>query len=190
MLTRDDNHVYRWNGVQVPGVTSILEPLSMLGGISLEVLNKKSDLGRRVHLATELDDQDDLDESSIEDDVAPYLAAWRKFKAEKRVEILATEEFVFHPAHKYGGQLDRIIRMDASKFMLDIKTSVEVYMSAGPQTAAYLAAYRDPTVTRRCVVQLRPDGTYRFEELNDLMDWPVFLSCLTISSYKAKHANK
>jgi hypothetical protein len=184
MLTRDENHRYFWNGAPVPGVTGVLEPLDELWHVPPDVLAAKADLGTRVHLACELDDADDLDEASVEDDVAPYLDAWRRFRVEKRVQVLSTEEYVYHPLHRYAGQLDRVLGFDGAKWLGDIKTSVGVYPSVGPQTAAYLAAKGDPTITRRAAIQLKPDGTYRLVELNDPRDWPVFLSCLTIHHFK------
>ena len=184
MLTRDDNHVYRWNGVPVPGVTTILRPLNDFSGIAPDVLAAKADLGTRVHLATELDDAQDLDESSIEDDVAPYLEAWRRFKMDKRVVIESAEEYVYHAMYQFAGQIDRVLRFDGMRWLADIKTSVLVYPSVGPQTSAYLIAKADPMIQRRCAVQLRPDGSYRLKELNDSRDWPAFLSCLTIHNFK------
>ena len=188
MLTFDESaHAYYWNGERVPGVTSILGPLVDFRGVPLAVLEAKADLGRRVHLATELDDVDDLDESSVESDVSPYLEAWRRFKREKRVEIEAVERKVYHPTYRYAGALDRVLRFDGARFLADIKTSVEVAATAGPQTAAYLQANGDHSISRRAAIQLRPDGSYRVRELNDPQDWPVFLSCLTINNFKAKH---
>jgi hypothetical protein len=184
MLTRDDNHVYRWNGVPVPGVTTILRPLNDFSGIAPDVLAAKADLGTRVHLATELDDAQDLDESSVEADVANYLEAWRRFKMDKRVVIESSEEFVYHAMYGFAGQLDRIARFDGIRWLLDLKTSNEIMPSVGPQLAAYWTAKADPGIRRRAAVQLLPDGSYRLHEMTSANDWAVFLSCLTIHQFK------
>lgn len=189
MLTRDESHVYRWNERIVPGVTSIIEPLDELWRVPPDVLAAKADLGRRVHLASELDDAGDLDESSVEDDVAPYLMAWRQFKLDKRVHIVCAEEFVFHEVYRYGGQLDRVLEFDGMRFLVDIKTSAMIWPSARPQTAAYMMAKNDPKITRRAVIQLKRDGRYKFEEFTSHSeDWACFLSCLTIQNWKNKYA--
>ena len=67
-----------------------------------------------MHLACELDDQDDLDEASVEVDVAPYLAAYRKFRAEVRPEILLNEHRVYHKTWNYCGTLDRVMRIQGT----------------------------------------------------------------------------
>lgn len=189
MLTFDPvEHTYRMGGVRVPGVTSVLRPLVDFSRVPPDVLAAKADLGRRVHLAAQLHDEDDLDEDSVEPDVAPYLAAYRRFLAETRARVVMNEIPVFHPAHRYAGTLDRVMSIDGARWLLDIKTSIATPATAGCQTAAYLHALGDPTVTRRGALRLRPDGTYRLDALNDPDDWAVFLSCLTLHRYAESHA--
>ena len=189
MLTFDaHSHTYRdANGV-VPGVTQILRPLVDFSRVPRDVLAAKADLGTRVHLACELDDDDDLDEASVQDDVAPYLAAYRRFRAEARPAVVASEQQVYSVAHRYAGTLDRVLQLNGERWLVDLKTCITTPGSAGPQTAAYLHALADPTVTRRAALRLRPDGTYRLDPLTDPNDWPTFLACLTVHRHLEKHA--
>lgn len=188
MLTFDaDVHRYYWNGLPVPNVTTVLEPIEELWRVSPEILQRKADLGRRIHLACQLDDDDDLDESSVQDDEAPYLEAWRRFRTDKRVMIESAEEMLYHPIYRYAGTLDRVLRFDGFRWLADIKISVEVYASAAVQTAAYLQAKRDQGIQKRAAIQLRDDGRYRLREFTDPADWPCFLSLLTIHNWKQKH---
>lgn len=188
LLTFDEaSHTYRYGDTVVPGVTSILAPLTNFAGIPPAILAAKADLGRRVHLACELLDDDDLDEDSIEDDVAGYLQAYRLFKTETRAEILLNEQRVFDPLYNFAGTLDRVYRLDGFKWLTDLKTCIATPMSAGPQTAAYMRALGDTTVTRRAALRLRPDGTYRFERLTDPDDWAAFVACLSLKRFLEKH---
>lgn len=141
-----------------------------------------------MHFACQLHDEDDLDESSIEDDVAPYLAAYRRFLAETRASVIANERRVFDPIYRYAGTLDRVMAIDGARWLVDLKTSIATPIITGPQTAGYLRALADPTVTRRAALRLRPDGTYRLDALNDPNDWSVFLSALTLHRYAETHA--
>lgn len=178
-------HEYRFRGQVVPGVTEVLADLADFSRVDPDVLARKADLGRRVHLAVQLDHENDLDESSIEPDVAPYLAAWRRFCVEHVVEVLAGERMVYHPALGFAGTLDLILRVDGGPpTCVDIKTPVRLPRAVGPQTAAYAAAYNaaaptEPPVLHRAALQLGADGRFRFIPLQDPNDLTVFVACLT-----------
>jgi hypothetical protein len=191
LLTFDEaTHVYRVRGAVVPGVTTILRPLIDFSKIKPEVLEAKRDLGQRVHQACQFDDEGDLDESSIEHDVAPYFSAWRKFLAESGARVVHNEQQVYEPTLCYAGTLDNVLELQGKRWLVDKKTSFAVPMSAGPQTAAYLRALGDSSVTHRGAVRLRPDGTYRFDQLHGSDDWAVFLSCLTLMRFRESHADR
>lgn len=186
----EETHTYRVRGVEVPGVTRILRPLCDFSRIRPEVLEAKADLGRRVHFACQLDDEQDLDEDSVEPDVAPYLAAWRMFLLESGAVVLQNEQKVYEPTLLYAGTLDNVLELDGKRWLVDKKTAFTVPMSAGPQTAAYLRALADPSVTHRAAVRLRPDGTYRLDPLTGSDDWAAFMSCLTLHRFKERHASQ
>lgn len=192
LVFNEEAHAYSWNGKSVPSVTQILSPLYNFDMVSKEVLAAKSYLGTCVHLATELYDQGDLDEDALAPEIRPYLDAWIKFRHEAGFEPLRIEARVFHPIHQYAGTLDRTGYCGDSFEMVDIKTCAAVDPAAGVQTAAYCEAYvktfpTDPKPTRRRIVQLRPDGTYRAPYMEDKNDWPTFLSLLTIHNYIKRH---
>jgi uncharacterized protein (DUF952 family) len=182
------SHTYRDALGVVPGVTEVLRPLVDFSRIPPAVLAAKADLGTRVHLACELDDHDDLDEASVQDDVAPYLAAYRRFRLDSWAEVLASEQQVYSAAHRYAGTLDRVLLLDGARVLVDLKTCITTPSSAGPQTAAYLHALADRAVTRRAALRLRPDGTYRLDPLTDPNDFSTFLGCLAVHRHLEKHA--
>lgn len=182
------SHEYRILGGRVPSVTQVLAPLADFSGIPRDVLEAKRDLGQRVHFACQLADEDDLDEESIEPDVAPYLAAWQKFLRESGAVVLANEQRVAEPMLMYAGTLDNVLMLNGEKVLVDKKTSISLPMAVGPQTAAYQRALGDATVTRRGALRLRPDGTYRFDYLTGSDDWSVFVACLTLLRFKERNA--
>ena len=184
-LTFDEaTHTYRVGGARVPSVTQILAPLSSFEGIPAAVLEAKRDLGQRVHFACQLDDEDDLDESSIEHDVEPYLDGWRRFLRETGAVVLHNEQRVAERGLMYAGTLDNVLLINGAKWLTDKKTSFALPMAVGPQTAAYMRALADPTVTHRAALRLRADGSYRFDPLNGVNDWSVFMACLTLHRFK------
>lgn len=188
LTLEEATHTYRLRGEVVPSVTQILRPLSNFDGIPLHVLEAKADLGRRVHYACQLDDENDLDEDSVEAEVEPYLEAWRLFLRESGAVVQLNEQQVAEPTYRFAGTLDNVVALQGHRWVVDKKTCFSVPAAAGPQTAAYLRALGDPAVTHRAAVRLRPDGTYRFDPFSGADDWSVFLSCLTLHRFKEKHA--
>ena len=187
MLTFDEpTHTYRWNGVIVPSVTTIIKPLTSFDGIPPDVLERKRQIGVAVHYACELIDQNRLDASSVAPEIAGYLVAYREFLAAKKPEWALIESRVYHPIG-FAGTLDCAGEMDGGPALLDRKTGPES-PAIGVQLAAYLKAANLPPNTRRYALHLREDGTYRLVEHTDRNDWPTFLSCLNLHNWRTKHA--
>lgn len=188
-LTFDaETHVYRFRGEVVPGVTSILKPLSDFSFVSAGVMKAACDFGHAVHLACELWDKGTLDEDQLDPALVPYLAGWKQFSVDYEVEWELIEEVVYHPGMRYAGTLDRYGRMKGKRGPADIKSSAEFYPSVGPQ----LAAYKEAMPTRypfdiRMGVLLKADGTYVAREFTNRTDWPLFASLITVRNWCAAH---
>jgi len=191
-LTFDEaTHTYRFDGQLVPGVTSILKPLTNLDAVPPAVLKAASDFGTAVHLACELDDRGELDEASLDDALRPYLDGWRRFCLDTSARWDNIEATFFHSKLRYAGTLDRFGLVDGAPAVVDIKTTAQLYPSVGPQLAAYAQAKEDfsgTKVAKRIAVQLKADGTYTAKEYTDPTDWPVFVSLLTLRNWCQRHA--
>lgn len=200
MLTFDaDAHRYFWNGQQVPGVTTVLSPLTDFSAVDPDVLRRASSFGTAVHQLCELSDLgEDLAMFEIDPALQPYLAAWTKFSTEWRVEWRHVEQRVFHPTLRYAGTLDRqgtliapgepLHRRHAA--MVDIKTSTNLYPAVGPQLAAYARA-ADPITgasLRRYAIQLKGDGTYVCKEYRDADDFATFSALLALRTWCGRHS--
>jgi hypothetical protein len=189
-LTFDEaSHTYRFNGELVPGVTSILQPLSDFSFVDPDVLAAASAFGTAVHRACELDDLGELDEESLDDALVPYLSAWRRFCTDHAAEWTMVEGKVFHPSLRYAGTLDRYGKLQGKPWVVDIKTSTSLMPSVGPQLAAYKNAIPSvPPLTGRMAVQLKADGNYVAKSYTDRSDWPLFCSLLTLRQWCAQHS--
>lgn len=185
-------HRYTINGVTVPSVTQVLAPLYTFDGVNRDVLNAKAALGTAVHRACELLDADDLDEESDAGraalaPIAGYLDGYKRFKSDKRPVVLANEQRLFHPVHKYAGTIDRSYAIEGSMWDIDLKSTVSMSPIVGLQTAAYTEMFRAngrTTPARRGALQLFPDGKYKLHEFTSPHDLSVFLSLLTIQRFK------
>jgi hypothetical protein len=187
-LTFDDaSHTYRVNGQVVPGVTSVLAPLTNFDRVPPHVLAAAADFGKAVHRACELDDLGELDESTLDDALMPYLQAWRHFSADHAVEWEQIEEPAYNATMRYAGTPDRFGLVRGVHTVVDIKSTAQLYPAVGPQLAAYAQALKVPHAAR-LAVQLKADGTYVAKPYTDPTDWPVFASLLTLRNWCAHHS--
>jgi hypothetical protein len=189
-LTFDEGtHSYRFDGEPVPGVTSILKPISDFSFVDHDVLAAASAFGTAVHRACELDDLGQLDEETLDDALAPYLAGWRRFCADHAAAWERIEDKVYHQTLRYAGTLDRYGKLQGKPWVVDIKTSTTLMPSVGPQLAAYKNAIPGVLpLTGRMAVQLKGDGTYVAKSYTDRSDWPLFCSLLTLRQWCAQHS--
>jgi hypothetical protein len=201
LVTRfDPAHEYRDETGRIwPSVTGILGAvppwLGRYDRIPPDVLEYKRQLGTAVHHATALDDQGLLDETTVCDAIVPYLEAWRRYRAESGFTPLtdAIERVVWHEALGYAGALDRVGLLRSGRWLLpDVKSSdPSTGSDAGPQTAAYLEAYRShgpllPARIDRCSVHLQDDGTYRVVPHTNRRDFNVFCAALELFNFNAQ----
>lgn len=189
-LSLDDQHVYRYKGRVIPGVTRVLDGiLRDFSMVSREKLAIAAETGDLVHRATELDVLGDLDEASVDPSITPYITAWRTFRREVNPVFTASEEIVYHPTYNYAGRLDHEVVIRGEDGILDKKTGVDDVIDA-VQLSAYLQAkyHREPEVAlrkKRWVLSLKRDGTYRLRPYGD--HFHVFLAALTC--YRFKNGN-
>lgn len=188
------DHRYFLDGEEVPGVTRLLNPLQDFGGASLETLTRKAALGTAIHRAAELDDIGDLDEDSVDPAIAPYLAAWRRFREETRAEFHAIEEQLCHPQLRFAGTIDRVATLHLrdrprAMWLLDLKSSLHVEPWVGVQLAGYrmLLEADGRRVDAVGAVQLFPDGRYRLHEFGHPDHARCFTGLLAVHHWRRKH---
>ena len=113
MLTFDEpRHSYAWNGVVVPSVTQIIS--AVLGDRYPETAAVKfaSDRGTTVHETIALDLAGNLDEASVDPQVAPYLAAARLFMRECDFQPTRWEERLYSSQYGFAGTVDAVNAFD------------------------------------------------------------------------------
>jgi len=187
------NHIYKLSGNVIPGVTQIISESGFvdLSFVNEEYLAWKGDLGKKVHKATELYDQDDLNIETLNPTLKSYLDGWIKFENDYGFNVYNIELEMYHPLYKFAGRLDRIGVIAQDKkydyVLVDIKSGVKMKHHA-IQLAGYELLYnygkpRFEQIKRRLCVYLNPDG-YRVEEYKNVNDANVFLAALTMHNFK------
>jgi len=146
--------------------------------------------GTAIHQATALDDLGDLDESSVDPEVAPYLASWRTWKAQTRIEFEAIELPVEHEAMGYRGTLDRIMLLAGlGRAVVDLKTGQPAAWHS-IQLALYAmawAAQRGAATPRRMAIYLSAEGRApAIAEYSDRCDFDRAKALVTVAHMKTE----
>lgn len=193
-------HEYTLDGVKLPGVTTVLKPISSAhyAGVDPAVMERAAQLGTAVHAVIELDLQGDLDTDNLDPMLVPYYRGWRQFRQQSGFRALLSEKKLASRTHRYAGALDLFGTLNGLPALIDAKRVAVVAPSTGPQTFAYGQLVREchpelvgPTSPlKRYALHLmkaKPDAITADWRLvpfqNDTRDRLVWQSCLNIAHY-------
>ena len=193
-----ERHEYRLGHQVVPATTSVLSTggLVAFNFVSLEVLERRSELGRAVHLACHLHNIGKL--GDCDNRVRPYLKAWILFKEKCKNFRLISSEYqtvAFVNGMPYGMQCDWNASVDREDTVGELKIG-SVYPHHGIQLAAYAAGlphpkYEQPLARfmarKRIVVELGENGKPKVHRFEEKSDYEAFASSLYMASWKRRH---
>ena len=107
-LTLDENHIYRFEGKVVDGLTSTLQEAGLIRSGDEWFMTR----GTAVHLATEYYDKMSLDESTVDPQIQGYLDSWKRFRVEQNYTPIEIEYPIFHPELLVASKVDRLPLLD------------------------------------------------------------------------------
>lgn len=186
------SHTYRLNGAVIPSVTQIMKPLSnaKYGAIDEATLSAKAAKGTAVHEAIEFH----IAYGAIDcpDELMGYFNAYLSWREDYAPEIIASEQATYHPALLYAGTMDMLAVIGGKTVLIDVKTTVKINdMLTTVQLEAYerAAEQHEIKVDEKAVLQLMPDGRYRFKlyRAHDPAAWQTFAALLTIQAHINKY---
>lgn len=188
MLTFDqENHAYKWHGEPVPSVTQLLKEFGLIdfSHVPKDRLEFKRSLGSAVHYAIDLMEQDDLDEESLNEEIRPYVEAYKHFREITGFEPRQTENRLYSKKWRFAGTLDQqgihFSNIGDEESIIDYKCTWKLHASCGPQLQAYKMLYEENykvKIKRLFGLQLKPTGHYDLVEFKDPNDKQDFLACL------------
>jgi len=191
-------------GKIVPGVTTILgnqlawnknvliawaRREALAGRDPDKVRDEAADSGTCTHYLIECHikgiepDLKDFTQAQIDKAETGFLAFldWEK---ENRLDYKDIEIGVVSEQYRYGGTVDMIARNNGDLWLIDLKTSRNIYPEHKIQTAAYKYAYEEQEgveIARCIIVQLsKEDGSFQHHKLSkEQVDdgWEVFRLC-------------
>jgi hypothetical protein len=186
-------HVYRLDGHIVPSVTQVLdEQLTDWSGVPVDVLEAARMFGTHVHTACHLLVRDELEWSSLDPALVPYVEAARRFLDESGMTVLNAELPLASQKMKFAGTLDIRGVMRDAVCVVDWKSTSVMPRTVGPQTAAYDRLYCEQfggRPAKRYCVQLNPalPNGYKIHKLDNPADWAMFQSALNCWRFKHAH---
>lgn len=185
-LTFDqETHTYKADGVIVPSVTQVIKAAGCLPMFAPGDWHMTK--GSHVHLATQLYDEGDLDEDTLDPVIVPYLTAYKRFREETDFTPTEIELSLCSQTYGYAGTIDRIGTMNNTPVLIDIKTGAP-YAAVALQCAAYLNLVHESgySALKVYVLYLKDTGKYTLIQVKVRSAFPVFLSALTIYKWKSK----
>lgn len=186
---------YVVDGARWPSVTEILAlaGLSSLGRVPEHYLEAARERGHDLHewldgVDTGLLDAD-LDPPQA---IAPYVAAYRRFLAETGWKTIQSETRVQHDALRYVGTYDRLGLLPGMDrpIVADLKATAAIYPETRLQVAGYalaVAAQDGSAKPGRAALQLRPDGTYRWDRYTDRSDEYDWIAAVRVAHFRLSH---
>lgn len=145
--------------------------------------------GSRVHKAIEVlslggevkhndsftDGDGDYRELSVEEYEA--VISFKQWVDEVKPKFIKSEQVVFNDEYNYAGTLDAIIELEGKTYILDYKTSANIYLSHEVQISSYLHSNgmkADGIAILQVGYKRNKNKKYKFTELKDKFD--LFLS--------------
>ena len=185
-------HTYTDEKGPLSGVTSLLGDAGLIdfSMIPEAMRGHYMDRGSKVHRATELFDEDDLDASSVDPVLAGYLDAYVNFVDAygDRYKIIKSEVMVTHPVQRYAGQYDRLCIIDGELAILDIKSgALQPWVAL--QLEAYRVAHNAENVDKieaRYALSLSKEGKYFLKKYVNPSDASAWLAVVTLARWKGR----
>lgn len=177
-----EKHQHMIGDAIVPGITTVIKPLTNYGMINPAVLQAACDWGTAVHKTVELFCAGTLDESSLDDPLKLVLDGFNKWADE--VGIIPCDFVCERPMGDarlmYGGIPDLILD---DHLIVEIKTRKVNMLTDSIQTAAQESLWKQNGGQRvkqyeRRVLELKQDGSYTYTKVNHKQAWPRFRKLL------------
>jgi len=172
----EEKHLYTLDGRRLVSVTECLRLVDDRWKAEPYYLLR----GKYVHKATELYDRDELDESTVDPMIHPYLDGYVKFREETGFIPGVIEYPLHHSQYQYAGKIDRTGDLNETHILLDLKSGAKVRVDE-LQGAAYFELCRVNNIPVKKVfdLYLHDDGTYKLEPIeNPKRLLPSFLNVL------------
>jgi hypothetical protein len=190
-------HEYKVDGTVFASVTQILDSTGFydFSKVNPEVLKRNAEFGKAVHKAIELKSKRKLDDSSVADEIRPYLASWESFVSDFDYEYEESEIIGFCDKYRFCYTFDQKGSIKISKYKVKVKCLIDI-KTGQPKGAdkvqingGYALAVDKNIVTGILYLnpEFKPSGYKILFSTNNKRDQSIFLSALTVHNYKKEN---
>lgn len=165
-----------------PSVTELLKDVGLIDSTFFN--HYAAQRGTAVHSACHYLDENDLDRSTVSDEIAPYLEGYEKFKKESGMTFDIIEKPLYSSVYRLKGRPDRVNTKPA--IVLDLKTGIPQEWHKWQLALYHILAFPASVIGKRFGLYLNNNGGYRLEEYRDRHDFNVASAAVTI--YWAKRS--
>jgi len=182
MITfREKDHTY-WDGtINYPSVTTILQEMGFVDSTWFDEYSRTR--GTYVHKAVELYNKGELLEDDLDERLAPYLDAWRRFKQNSDIVILNSELQVHSDIFRYAGTLDIECTMNGKEAIIDLKSGIVAPVTALQLAAYVMARYENYYSVKRYGLSLK-GGKPTIVPFENFSDFGVWQAIMAVYNYK------
>lgn len=200
LIFYEDTHQYELDGELLPSVSEIIRFISRehYADINPVYIERAAERGTRIHKACE---QLDLTgECDVDEDIVPYVEAYTAFLNDYKPKWLCVEMAGYSTADKhlgFAGTIDRKGLVNGHDTIVDIKSSAQPYLPAVKAQLGGYALIAKPLITLNdipvqniAMLQLKKDGTYKYQEFDEREAYNLFDACYTIHKATEKKKKK
>lgn len=184
----EDAHIYRVDGLEVPSVSAIMEPLSRAkyNVINARTLEKAAAKGTSVHNGIENYIKFGIED--VPEEHQGYFQAFLDWWKEYRPVVVASEVRLYNCLLGYAGTADLVAYIGDMLTVVDYKSTYTVSeMTCGVQLEAYARALTSMGVEPEAkkILHLQKNGRFKYIDFkpNDLERWRVFTALKTVHDY-------
>ena len=176
LFTESDQTYRDKNGVIIPRISWILKGIPEYEG-NFNANNQE--WGKARHMVTQLYDEKDLNEATVEDGLKPALEAWKAFVLKAEFQPLLIEQPLMHQKLRFAGRPDKYGLCFGLPSIVEIKPKY-INKRVQFQTAAQKLLIEDLgyKVDWRYSLHLSDSGSYNLEPHDNWRDEFVFKNLL------------
>lgn len=188
MTFDEESHIYRVDGIEIPSVSAIMEPLSRAkySGINAKTLEKAAERGTSVHNGIE--NYIKFGIRDVPEEHMGYFVAFLEWWNTYNPVAVASEARLYNSLLGYAGTADLIVYAEDKLTLIDCKSTYSVSeMTCGVQLEAYTRALMTMgvEVQAKKILHLQKTGRFKYIDfkVNDTERWRVFTALKTVHDY-------
>ena len=182
-----ETHTYILDGKKLLSATQMLQICGLIKNNFYTEVGRER--GTRIHLLCQYLAENDLDISDVHSDDLGYVLGYQKALQIMGFKTLTQAETpTFHPHLRYGVMADQV--WDKTN-ILEIKTGKMMKWTAIQTALQAMALFPTSFLSKkRHGLELRKNGTYRFEKFEDPADFNVAIGVVSVANYSVKIDSK